>query len=93
MTQDIVQAVVGSYEEGLYTFPELAAKLLELSASHSLDDLAAALPDGLRARFVAHLKGIYANDLPAEEFVSLTGDARMSPVRLADLRDWLSRQG
>jgi hypothetical protein len=86
-------SAVRAYDEGLYTFPELASKLLELAETHSLDDLTRALPEPLRARCVEHLRARYANDLPPDAFVSIKSDARMTPELLETLRAWLSRQG
>ena len=87
-----VQALIGSYKDGVYTFSEIAWKLVELSEAHDLDDLTSALPHALRSDFVALMKEHYANDLPAESFVSPNSDGHMSPIVLENLRAWLSRQ-
>jgi len=92
VSEPAVQALVGSYEDGIYTFSEIAWKLLELSESHDLDDLTSALPHALRAEFLELMKEHYANDLPAESFVSPRHDEHMSPTVLQNLRAWLSRQ-
>ena len=43
-----VATLVSGYEKGLYTFQELVAKLVDWSDAHSLEHLAAELPDALR---------------------------------------------
>ncbi len=87
-----VPALVGTYENGLYTFAELSAKLIEWSDIRSLDHLTHGLPGPLRERFVQEARRRYENAEPAEAFANLRDEGHIPHKRLADLRAWLARQ-
>jgi len=87
-----VTALVRAYENGLYSFQELAAKLLDWADTQSLDQLTADLPEPVCGRFMDLLRKLYDNDLAAEAFVSLHKDGHIEAEKLATIRAWISRQ-
>ena len=79
--------------EGLYTELEVYAELMRQLDADNVDAAIAALPPGLRERFVAWARERYDNDFPPSQFFDIGGEGvRPTPDEaFAALRDWLKR--
>ena len=89
---DNIPGLVRSYEDGVYTFEELAAKFLALSDDVEIDAIMAQVPQPLAQRFIEWARKLYDNDVPAQDFVDVHSEATMPEARLASIRAWLKRQ-
>ncbi len=88
-----VRELLEDEAQGAYTEPELYAALMRRLDGDNVDAAIAALPPGLRERFVAWARQNYDNDIEPSQFFSLAGEGCLPTPdeAFAALRDWLRR--
>jgi len=77
------------YESGLYTREEIFTQLVYGFDPENFAELILALPDALQTSFRQWAIRHFDNDLPADQFLMLTGDRPLSDAALQAIRRWL----